>query len=224
MVQDFPGNSNASKVNRPKVASPRVEVEVEGPAQPKIVTGKVIRRKTPLGRRFAETFFKGDGVVAYLLKDVLIPAAQNLLTDFVTQGIEKAVYGEVQSRPRTGYSGYRGSSTINRPYTQYNQPTTIISRPGVNRAVPERRPITQPDALDIGDVILETKVEAQSIAEKLMEIVEEYQVVTVATLNEMLGQTPEYTDNKFGWTNLSSMDIKRVREGWLILLPSPIEL
>ena len=211
-MDQFPGNSRRS-VNR--AAEP--EPEVEQPKLAPVVEGKVIRRKKPLGRRFINTFFAGDGVLGYLGKEVLLPALQNLITDFVTQGVNRAVYGDA-APPRTSNRG-----AASRTHVSYNQPTSII-RPGTQSAAPTRRAVNGPSAFDIGDVIVGTKIEADMIAEKLYETVEEYGAATVANLNDLIGQTSAYTDHKWGWTDLERMSINRVREGYLIKLPDPEDL
>jgi hypothetical protein len=213
-MEEFPGNSRrpTTPENHKVVSSDSVKLD-------SVVTGKVIKRKKPLGRRIREMFFSGDSnsVVGYLGKEVLLPALQNLITDFVTQGIEKAVYGEV----RTNRPSYRGGSTAGTriSYDRYASP----QRPNPPTA-PVRRAITQPNSLDIGEIILDTKIEAQLVAEKLFETVEEYGVTTVGHLYELIGQTPVQTDHRFGWTNLETLEIKRVREGWLLVLPYPIDV
>lgn len=210
-MEEFPGNSRRN-VTRPATTEP----EAEQPKLEPVVTGKVIKRKKPLGQRFVKTFFAGDGVLGYLGKEVLLPALQNLITDFVTQGVNRAVYGDA-APPR---STTRGSAP--RTHVSYNQPTSIV-RPSA-AATPTRRPVTQPSAFDLGDIIVGTKIEADLICEKLYETVEEYGAATVANLNDLIGQTSAYTDHKWGWTDLERLSIARVREGFLIKLPDPEDL
>lgn len=209
-MEEFPGNSRRP----PKSIEP---VEEEKKLE-KVVTGKVVRRKTPLGRRLLNTFFRGDGggVFNYLLKEVLVPALQATATDMVTQGIEKAVYGEVRSPGRT----VRGGSV---PRTHISYDRYAASRPNPP-AAPARRPVSQPSAVDIGEIILESKINAEMVAEKLFETVEEYGAATVANLNDLIGQTSVYTDHKWGWTDLNSLEVKRIREGYLLVLPEPEDL
>lgn len=212
-MEEFPGNS------RRRIEPEKTTPAVEEPKLDKVVTGRVIRRKKPLGRRLMDTFFSGDSnsVVGYLGKEVLLPALQNLITDFVTQGINKAVYGD-QTPPR---STNRGSAP--RSHISYDRPSSII-RPTPAARAPERRPITQPSAFDIGEIILGTQIEAQVVSDQLYEALEQYGCVTVANLNELIGQTSAYTDHKWGWTDLSNMTVKRIREGYLLNFPQPEDL
>lgn len=212
MIEDFPGNS------RRPVPTDKTEPCVEEKKLDKVVTGKVVRRKKPLGRRLMDTFFSGEGVFGYLVKEVLVPALQATATDMVTQGIEKAVYGEVRSPNRT----VRGGTTLPRTHISYDRPSSAIRPSQVSS--PLRRSVVQPSAVEVGDIILATKIEAQVVVDKLYETVEEYGAATVGNLNDLIGQTSVHTDYRWGWTDLTQMMVKRVREGYLLVLPEPEDL
>lgn len=216
-MDQFPSNSR-SRIEREEKPAP--SVEENEPKLDKVVAGKVVRRKKPLGRRFMETFFSGDStsVVGYLGREVLLPALQDMVTDFVKQGIEKAVYGEVRSVRSNRHS------TGPRTHISYDRPGTSIVRSPSSTTPITRKPVTQPSAFDVGEVILGSKIDAEMVAEKLYETAEQYGCVRVADLNDLIGQTSQYTDHKWGWTDLSQMTVKRVREGFLLVLPEPEDL
>lgn len=220
-MDEFPSNSRrpASPIDKVPPAAEESELKLD-----KVISGQVIKRKKPLGRRFMDTFFSGDasGVIPYLFRDVLIPALQDMATDMVKQGIERAVYGEVRTTHR---SGYRGSNTLPRTHVSYDRPSGIVGRsPASYSSVAPRRPVTQPSAFDIGEIILDSMINAQVVADELDKTIAQYGAATVANLNDLLGQTSAYTDNKYGWTDLSQMTIKRIREGYLLSLPDPEDL
>lgn len=216
-MDQFPANSRSMAAKKPVEKRDEYNGEDERmiPKLESVVSGKVIKRKKPLGRRFINTFFAGDGVMGYLGKEVLLPALQNLITDFVTQGVNRAVYGDAAPARTT-----RGSAP--RTHVSYNQPSSIV-RPATSTPA-TRRPVTQPSAFDIGDLIVGSKIEADMICEKLYETVEEYGAATVANLNDLIGQTSAYTDHKWGWTDLERLSIAKIREGFLIKLPEPEDL
>jgi hypothetical protein len=173
-----------------------------------------------LGRRFLDTFFKADSgsVLGYLLKDVLVPAVQDIVINTVTQGIEKAVTGEVRN-PGRAASSYRGS--VNRgTHVSYDRPGLV--RP----ATSTRRPATQPSSMDIDEIVLDTQHDAQTVANQLYDELRVYNLVTVAALYGFIGETPTYLDSKFGWDDLEGLDIQRLRNGagWVLQLPRPIDL
>lgn len=55
-----------------------------------------------------------------------------------------------------------------------------------------------------------------------MYYISKYDSVTLADLGEMLGITGDFTDVKYGWTDLKDADIRRARGGgYILLLPPP---
>lgn len=217
-MEQFPGNSR-NRAGQPP-ATPGSQIPAEEPKLEKVVTGTVVRRKKPLGRRILDNLFRGDGgVISYLAKDVLVPAFQVLITDMVTQGIERAVYGEVRTPPRS----VRGVNGANRPHISYDRPNTIVRSP-LGSGGPARRPMTQPSSMVLEEVILSTDFDAQIVMEALYEALRDFGAVTVANLKEALGESPTYVDYKWGWRDLEAMHKKRIGEGFLVYLPNPENL
>jgi hypothetical protein len=210
-ISDNPSNSHKAKSqNKPKkvlasTGKPKKEVE-------KVVTGEVTKRKVPLGQRVKAMFFSGDfpGVTRYVTSEVLLPALRNLIVDSTTKGIERMIYGETQTRrygpdPRTRYS--------------YNNP---VSRDTRRRSyLPDQPPHPPPRSKThaIGEVILSSKEEGELVIERLTDIIDTYDVASVADLYDLLGLPTSYIDNKWGWTVLTYADVRQVREGFLIDLP-----
>lgn len=222
-LEDLPSNSRRTVAEPARSAAPSEEpklTQVEG-------IGKVVRRKKSFGRRLMDTFFRGDsGVVSYLIREIVIPTAQNLLTDMVTQGIEKAVYGEVRTparrSPVRGASQYPVARGPHVSYDRVNQ-NTIIRGPQTNSTQPQR-PVRQTAAVELDDIVLETEFGAQTIVEKLYEAIEDYGAATVANLKELLGETALYTDHKWGWTEGAEFKVRRIRGGFLLDYPDPADL
>ena len=59
---------------------------------------------------------------------------------------------------------------------------------------------------------------------RMDELISSYRVVSVADFYDLAGITPEYTDNKYGWTDIRSANIVRVRDGYMIKLPRAVPL
>lgn len=223
-IPELPSNSRRP-VDSPAAASAKEPPKLD----PVEGIGKIVMRKKPFGRRILDTFFRGDsGVLSYLVREVIVPAAQTMLTDMVTQGIERAVYGESRTPPR---GRFRGSSTypVTRgPHVGYDrigqQNTTIIRGSQMNTAATPRRPIQQTASIDLGEILLETEFGAQTIVETLYDTIEEYGGVTVANLKELLGETAVYTDHKWGWRTGAEFQIRRARGGFSLDYPDPIDL
>lgn len=216
MTEEFPGNSQDNRptsIEASNGAGPPEKIEREKP-----VLGKVIRRKKSFGRRVKETFLGGetDGVFSYLVKEVIVPAIQNIVIDVVTQGVERAFTGD--SSPRTRSSSQSGPR---RTHVSYDKSSSGPIRGGSSAS--RRLAGRSRSAVDIGEIVLSTKPEAIWVLEQLEAIIEQYGAASVANLNDVLEQSSdtEFTDHKFGWRDLDDADIRRDRQGqgWLLILP-----
>jgi hypothetical protein len=207
---DYQGNSKKDKeVNKDK---PEKNLD-------KIVKGDVKVKPKTIGTRFHNIFFGGDfqSAAQYVVAEVFLPALRNLVTESVARGMDKLVYGESAGRRRpTNYS-----SRIS-----YNNPIYKAGdRPVQNRSyLPGQNPTERwtPGRKAFEDIIVATKEDADNVVERLIDIVDMYEVVSVADLYELLGLPSTHVDNKWGWTHLSSIETRQVREGWRITFP-PLE-
>jgi hypothetical protein len=163
-----------------------------------------------LFRRVTHDFISEDGpsVMQYVVLEVMMPAAKNLISDVVSQGIERMLYGD--SRP---------SRSSGRPgYTNYSRP------PGAGRSIPmsDPRPALSRQARanhDFGEIILATRAEAEDVLEQLRELINQYEIATVSDLYQLVGHTGEFTDDKWGWDDLRSASIRPIRGGYLLNMP-----
>ena len=205
---EFPGNSQTPN-DTPALPDKKIE---------KVVSGAVIKKSKPLGRKFKDIFFGGDvrHVARYIAADVMLPAIRNMIVDTTTEGIRRTVYGESSrtSRPRT-MSDYR-------PRVSYNTPANRIGRdPREAGYLPEQPPLslrTQPH--DVGQLILANREEAELVLERLRDVIDTYGIVSVADLYDLLGLPTTHVDNKFGWTSLVNVDIRQYRQGYILELPA----
>ena len=202
-MDEFPSNSMAPK---PKPAE-KPEEKVVKP----ITSGKVVRRKKPLGVRLREMFI-GDsdqGVVEYVLGEVMVPALKEMVTDAVSQGIERMIFGE--NRPNRKRSSGSSGPFGNTGYTNYNRYSS-------NKR--EDRPRRTRQSHDFDDVILDSRQEAQEVIDTLIDWIGKYDAVSVKDLYELVGEEFHHTDEKWGWTNLDRASVRRVgNQSYLLVLP-----
>lgn len=194
--------SNSKKTRDPQKPEKKVA---------KVIVGEVVLPKRKLGRKIKDLFIAADlkTVATYVALDVLLPAARNMIVDGATKGIEKAMYGDRAIRARNYGHG---------PRVTYNNP--------INRDF--RDPATRPPSGNIGripragrnDFILTSREEANLVLERMNDIIETYDAVSVADLNDLVGFPQSHIDNKWGWTFLSDVDVRQVPEGFLIDFPS----
>lgn len=207
----LPGNSQQPK--GPK-AKPQKKVEP-------VVLGSVSTRKQSLGKRFAATFMGDDakGVWHYVAWDVLIPAAKDTLSDAVSQGVERLLFGEARGRSR----GRRyGNPQSGGSYVSYDR----YSRGPIGTQSPARREISRPGRAshDFDELVFDTRVDADAVLEGLYTILEQYDQATVGDLYELANVSGNFTDQKWGWTDLRGSGVSRKRDGYYLDLPRPTAL
>lgn len=218
---DFPSNNGTqAKVNAAQDA-----LDKERPKVQAVVTGVAIKKKRSFGQRVAEVFTGDDArsVGNYVVMDVLVPSAKNMISDAFTTFVERMLFGDGRGggRPRSGGSSYG-------PYTPYNRSSASPSRSSGAppwRTDDRREMSSRGRAMhDFREVIIDNRVEAGQVLDTLTEMVQMYEVATVADYYEASNITPEFTDRQWGWTNLGEARIDRVREGYLISMPPPVPL
>jgi len=214
LAVNYPGNTRKAK--EAAAEEPSKEKKVE-----RVVDGVAIQRKKPLGRKIAETFAGDDvhNVGQYILFDVMLPAAKSMISDAVSQGIERLLFGDSRGRRITS-----GGSTSGR-YTAYNR----MSSPSSSNAV--RSDLDRPGGVEISrrgrathdfsELILPTRADAEEVILRLGDLVENFDFATVADLYELTGITGSFTDEKYGWNDLRGTGIERVRDGYLLNMPRP---
>lgn len=211
---EFPGNSRRSRVQK------------EGPEKPfgesprkleKVVTSPPIVRKKSLIDRFAETFFGEDAknVGNYIVWDILLPAAKNTISEMFSSGIEMLLFGSGRERSRSRVR----DRDRDRTYISYDR----MYRDRDQDRQDDRRQIRRARVVhEFDDIIIESRGEAEKVISLLIEQIEEYGAASIADFYDLVGITGQFTDNKYGWDDLSTARIERVREGYILDLPKPI--
>lgn len=194
--------SNSHKARDKDVKKPEKVIE-------RVTTGDAVKRKKPLGRKIAETFAGDDArnVGMYILFDVIIPAAKSTISDAVSQGVERMLFGDSKRRSSSG--GSRGS------FTSYSKMYNAREPERGERQL-SRRART---AHEFDEIILESRGEAENVLDRLSDLIENYDIATVSDLYALVGITGSFTDDKWGWSSLAGADVERVRGGYLLNLP-----
>lgn len=178
----------------------------------KVVTGEAKRIKKNEMARFKDVFISEDAknVKSYILSDVLIPAIKKLINDIVTDGIQMILFG--------GTSRKSGSSCSRVNYVSYNNYSNSRNENSV-----VRRPVT---GYSFDKIRIDNRGEAEEVLSQMDAIIEKYGMARVTDFYDLVGVTGNYTDNKYGWSNLSTARIVRTSDGgYVIELPRamPIE-
>lgn len=202
LYDNLPDNSHKAR-NEKKTASEEKRVD-------KVVHGKVKTQKNNK-RKLADLFISEDAgnVKNYIFLDVIIPAVKKAIYDLVVGALDMSLYG--------GRGGSGKRSTADRvSYRDYNS----VSR----RDTRSYESARTTSGYSYDDIVLETRGEAEAVLSRMDEIMEEYEIVRVADLYDLVGITGEHTDNKYGWTNIRNAKIVRVRDGWKIEMPRALPI
>lgn len=209
---DYQSNSRKTHEGKKK----EVEKKEDKPKEfEKVIAGEVVLRKKPLGERIKDTFLGGDAqsVARYIAGEVLLPALRNLLVDATTKGVERMVYGETHPRRRQDYG----------PRVSYNSPVRRDYRsepryPYSSTNLPDQPSYSNRRSEGM-DIVLQSREEAELVLERMNDIIESYDIVSVADFKQIVGLPTNYVDNKWIWVTTRDTEVRQVRDGFLLSLP-----
>lgn len=191
--EEYPSNSLSKKSERRVVR--------------RVTKGRVGARKKPLISRI----FGGDlgkAIGTFVLSEVLIPAAKSTLSDVVDNVKEMMLYGEPQRRGGRRDRGDRSYVSYSSYYRERE------SRRG--EPISSRKRVTH----NFDDVLF-NRDDAREVLSSMVDFIEDYGLCTVGDFYDLAGLPKDWNDDTWGWEDLSSAYVKRVRDGFIIDLPRP---
>lgn len=212
-MQDFPANSQKAKTHSDIPGERPEKIE-------RVTTAETVRRKRKLGHQFKETFIGGSARMAfeYMLTDVVVPAIRDTLAEAIQGGIERLIYGDTRPRRGGGVSSYSNVGHVN--YQRMGSP----NRGGPPPATQQNRILSRQSRArqSFDELVIQTRVEAEEVIDRMYDLLSRYGMVTVAELYELTGVQSSHTDHKWGWTELRGAKVARLRSGGFLLdLPEP---
>lgn len=166
----------------------------ERPKVEQVTTAKVVSPK--------KSFW--SDVLKPFIFDTVLPIVQPLFKEGVRaigDAIMDAVLNDARPQPQP---------RSNTPYHSYSRSTIKARKPvGNNR---------------VANIVLTERREVSNIIDKLQDIIDQYEVATVADLYSLVGLPSKYVDNDWGWSDIGSPRTVRVDGGFQIVLPDPIFL
>lgn len=189
-MDNYKPNSHKSKAEQQNNV---VEKKVE-----KVIAGQAKTKKNDI-RKLKELFISDDieNVRSYLLLDVIVPTVKDAIIDIVRMALfgSSGNGGTRRSGERTQYVNFYGK----------NNNTNNVTRAKVGYSYE--------------DVIVPTRQDAEEVVYNLNSILDDYKLVSVADLYELVGVEARFTDNNYGWSDLRNVGIERVNDGYLIRMP-----
>lgn len=197
--RELPSNSLASKE----------VVQDDIPKRAPVAKGHARKRSKLVGSIIAED--AGD-VRSYVMADVVLPAIKDIIFNTIQSTVEMLLFGEVRG-------GYRRSGSRSNERVGY-------SRMYRREEEPRGRSVSRGRNMSAIEACVPTRGEAQDVKDEVLRIQDEYDMISVAEFFELCDMPAEYTDRKYGWTDLRDRDIDILphRGEYIISLPRPIVL
>lgn len=197
-------NSHKYKEQQKVAASEEKQIQ-------KVVKGPV-KTKTNEARKLADIFISEDisNVKNYIFMDVLVPAIKKAIYDIVTNGIDMFLYGG------SGKSKTNSSSSKVSYRNYYEQKNNGGYRGSEN--------VKSNNSFDYEDIVFTNRGEAEAAKQQMQDIVARYGMVTVNDLYEMTPLSAPYTSQKYGWMDVSNVEVVRVRDGYILKLPRAVPI
>lgn len=202
MNEEYKSNSHRSKEGKTEALTDRKKVE-------KVVHGKVRTKPKSGVSKITDIFISEDiaNVKSYIVMDVLVPAVKKAISDIVRDGIDMILYGESRGRKSSSASGY----VSYRDYSRSDDRDRF-------------RDSRSRSSYAHDDIVLDSRGEAEEVLTRMDELIDTYGNVSVADLYDLVGKSSEYTDNKYGWTNIRNAEPIRVRDGYMLKLPKALPI
>ena len=207
-LKDYKPNSNRSRETGARELPEKKKVE-------KLDIGEVKSKKKSGFSRFRDSVIKEDAhnVGSFVMEELFIPKLIDMIVDMGKGAIEMAFYGETRSADRG-----RRSPGSRISYSSYYDDDGRRWKDRVHDGR-YRDEIYYYDELKFN-----SRSDADSVLDGMYGILDQYKVVTVADLFDLVGMPGRYTDNKWGWTDLRGSYIRRIGREYTIELPKPMPI
>jgi len=149
---------------------------------------------------------------SYILYEVLVPAGRDTISDMVDNAKDMMLYGEPKGGRRRRDRDRERSSFVS--YTSYSDRDRDRDRDRGRERVRKSR-------FHFDEIIFDSRKDGDDVLEAMYAALDEYGEVTVSEFLELVNLTDDYTDQNYGWVNLRSAEVRRVRDGYILDLPEP---
>lgn len=182
----------------------------------KVVTGSVKTKRRGIFKRFNDIFFTEDvgDVKKYLFYDVVVPQIKEGVADLINSAISMLLFGEATRRVKKPSGNSLGSRVNYGAYFSGGERKERMPSYGRSRI-----------AHNFEDVVFDSRGEAELVLDNMIDILGRYDRVTVMDFYDLAGITSEFTDSKYGWTDLRGTKVSgSPSRGYSIDLPKCMAL
>ena len=198
-MEDYPSNSMRSRET-----TTTNNKQTETPKGKKVVSGKVTKKKKNEFVKILEAFMPKD-LATYkhnFIYNIVIPSIQGILTSGVNDLFDNGTNNK-RNGIGVSYDNYYNTTRVNR-----------VNRGGNG--------VTMHKAYSFDDPIFDSRFDAEEVLNGMRDIIRQYNVVSVADLYDLAGIAHSYTENKYGWNDISSASVMRANDGYYIRLPKAL--
>ena len=184
---------------------------------PLVSKGSVAKKKRTVADKFKDAFLgESENLGDYIMYDVLVPAFRDTVSEMGFGIIERLFGNGRSSRSRGNVVRDRGRS-----YVSYNSSSRNDRDRDRDRGRDDRRDIDKGSRArhSFANVVFTNKWEAEDVLAHLVDMILEYGEATVRSFYELSNIEADYTDDRYGWTNLRDAYVERTRNGYVIVFP-----
>lgn len=206
----FRKDDNMAKIDMPTSSLNQTPGQQPKKKLEKVTTGKVtVRQQTDI-QKVASAFLAEDlaTVKERIINDYAIPMLKNGIWSIFSSALSLMIFGEDKSRSQSSNYVRGSSNSYDRYYANPNR-----SQPANQRVIPNWQNLTS-----------DSRADMEGILDQMWEAIREYGQVSIGDLYDLAGMTCNFTDNKYGWKDLTSACIKNVPGGYSIVFPKPVPL
>ena len=192
-MEEYTSNSDKSKEQRTE------DKNIE-----KVASGHLKSKKNSGLKKFADVFISDDvnSVKSYILMDVIIPAIKRGIVD----AINIILYGDTSRSKKSSPASKVSYRSYYESENDYRRDDRISTNRNRNR-------------IDYDEVLFDTRGEAETVLDRMYDILREYGIVSVSDFYEISDiPNDNYMLNRYGWNDLSGTKVARTRDGYIITL------
>lgn len=201
-MESFKGNSIPVQPVQEKKVSP-------------ITSDVTVKKEGSLAKKFFAQDLKSTG--SNIFNETIIPGAKRILSDIVKRSIDFLLYGSYNATSDGTRFDYRGITTRN---------ISTLSPIGSNQGPqPIQQNYARPSIFSIDEVEFKERGVAEEVLAHLQHVCATYGMVSVADFYDAISQPSNFTDNKYGWKDLTTAQVQRLMNGqYKILFPKVVVL
>lgn len=167
-----------------------------------------VSKKNTLKKSFIAKDAKEVGHYAFF--DVLIPSIKRIIYDLTIKSLGMSLFG-TETSSNSGYTSYA------RPYQSVSYGGNYPMRQLNAQQQPQKAAI--PGVNDYQNFVFKSRGDAELVLNQMTDIIEEYGMVRVSELYDLVGKTAPVTSENYGWKSVVQARVDMCSEGFCIKLP-----